>query len=262
MVGSPVDPGSPSTTHAERRSSRSASASSAGTAPRAPRLRVDATTLVAAPLLVWALAERYFPRLAPRLSEGTYWGMAAAGVAALGLSVLAHEVAHAIVARRHGVATRAIAFRLAGGRAELERALPTPASEATMAVAGPVANLLVAVATIAALGAREWGVPVAGVLAFAARANLLLALVNALPVFPLDGGRVVRALLWARGAPIAEATRRAVRVGRITALAIAAAGVVMAAMGQWTPGIVALAAASYLYRRAARATPTSASRAS
>src|ERR671923_434975 len=113
-----------------------------------------------------------------------------------------------------------------GGRADVGRELATPAGDALMAVAGPCANLLTAGLSVALvkLGRGDWPVAVIGVLAFTATVNLLLTGVNALPVYPLDGGRVVRALLWRGTGAMGRATRIAARLGAGFAVLLVMAG--------------------------------------
>lgn len=158
---------------------------------------------------------------------------AAAGVAfvaALFGSVLLHELGHALAARRFGVQTRDITLLPIGGVASLERMPERPLAEATIALAGPAVNVVIA----AALGAAVWlmgavepletlGVATGSFAMRLAAANVGLAVFNLVPAFPLDGGRVLRALLAWR-LPYLTATQAASKIGRGLAVALGALG--------------------------------------
>ena len=216
------------------------------------RVRAEARWFPVAALVIVALALRYFPASYPNLSASAYWAMSAAGAVALFSSILLHELSHALVARRYGVPSRGITLAMLGGRAEVERELSTPGGDALMAVAGPCANLLTAGLSVALvkLGRGDWPVAVIGVLAFTATVNLLLTGVNALPVYPLDGGRVVRALLWRGTGAMGRATRIAAHLGEGFAVLLAVGGVAAVLRGAHVIGAVGVLAGVYLLRHA------------
>lgn len=151
-------------------------------------------------------------------------------VAAVFLIVVLHELGHALVARRFGIRTHDILLLPIGGMARLERMPRHPRQELLIAIAGPAVNIALAgclIAVIAALGHTDAvraisnegaGVTVWTVLAQLFIINLSLAAFNLLPAFPMDGGRVLRALMAIRSRDYARATRSAARVGRICAL--------------------------------------------
>jgi Zn-dependent protease len=168
-------------------------------------------------------------------------------------SIVLHELAHARVARAHGVASRGITLAALGGRAELEGALPSPKVDVLMAVAGPAANGVLAGLALALTEVAQgghWPAAVTGVLGFAAATNALLTAVNLLPVFPLDGGRVLRAALWHRTASLSAATRTARRIGMGFGVGLVVAGVVGAGVGHRAAGLTGVVVGLYLYRRA------------
>lgn len=144
-------------------------------------------------------------------------------------ALLLHELGHAWVARRAGIVVDSVVVHPLGGMARLLWGAEDPRLEARVAAAGPATNLLLAAASFA--GGRAFADD-AGAAPWAAdlflRINLVVGLGNLLPAFPADGGRIVRALL-ARRHGRAEATRRAVRLGRATALALVASAFVLAA---------------------------------
>lgn len=220
-------------------------------AERPPRLRIElGSTLVIAVITV-ALALRYFPGTYPSLAASTHWVMAVAASLALVGSVIAHELAHGSVARLYGVRTHGITLMLSGGRANVAGVMPTPTAEIVMSMAGPLMNLALAGAGAAALSAAgmRWGEGTAGVIGFVAYANLLLAAVNAMPIFPLDGGRIIRALLWRATRSLHEATRLAATLGVVVAAATALVGLILL-MRAPVPGMLAAVAGVYFLLRA------------
>ena len=155
---------------------------------------------------------------------------------ALFASVVAHELAHALVARRFGVRTDAITLFLFGGVATLEREPASPKADALIAAAGPLFSAALALAgllpvmlvdRLAAPGALREAVGLLGT--YVVLANGVLALFNAIPAYPMDGGRVLRALLWRRSSDRDAATNAASRVGIVFALLFVAAGVLVVA---------------------------------
>lgn len=143
-------------------------------------------------------------------------------VLGLFLCVTLHEYGHALTARRFGIGTRRITLLPIGGVALLEAMPDRPLREILIALAGPAVNIVIA--ALAFLWLRL-GLPAgSGLVAFLLQANLVLALFNLIPAFPMDGGRVLRALIWF-WAPIQRATWIAAWIGRLVALGIAFHGV-------------------------------------
>jgi Zn-dependent protease len=167
------------------------------------------------------------------LSRTLGWVVASIGIVAFLGSILAHEFSHALVARRFGVGTQSIELWALGGMARLDREAPSPRAEGWIAVAGPLASLAVGVIALAiwfGVGVNGLGVETAGnlltLLGWLGLINMVLAVFNMLPGAPLDGGRVVRAVRWARHGNRFRATREAARAG-------GALGWVMAGGGLW-----------------------------
>ncbi|HUP44312.1 MAG TPA: site-2 protease family protein, partial [Thermoanaerobaculia bacterium] len=179
-------------------------------------VRADASWVIIVVLVTWSLATGVFPQLAEGLSRATYWIMALAGTMVLFLSVVLHELAHSLVARRFGIPMRGITLFVFGGVAEMDDEPPSPKSELLMALAGPAASVVIAIvfllfaAVATALGWREEVISVAW---YVGATNVLLAVFNMLPAFPLDGGRVLRSLIWMRRGDVRSATRTASQVG-------------------------------------------------
>lgn len=145
---------------------------------------------------------------------------------ALFLSVFGHELAHALMARFEGIETEEIVLHPFGGLARLRSLPESPGAEFRIAVAGPAASFLFALLAFAAMGIANVGgyERAAAIFFFLFFGNLLLAVFNLFPGYPLDGGRVLRAFLWHRGGNISDATRTAGRFGQMIALALIAFG--------------------------------------
>ncbi|HEX7151743.1 MAG TPA: site-2 protease family protein [Thermoanaerobaculia bacterium] len=179
-------------------------------------VRADASWLIVVALVTWSLATGVFPRLHPGLTPRTYWLMGGIGALIFFLSIVLHEMSHALVARRFGIPMRGITLFVFGGVAEMDDEPPSPKAELLMALAGPAMSVVIGVVCLggAALGAMQnlRGEAVA-ILQYLGFTNLILAVFNMLPAFPLDGGRVLRALIWWRTQNIRKATRVSSQVG-------------------------------------------------
>jgi Zn-dependent protease len=193
--------------------------------------------------LIYAFVTVTLAEAAPIGSFGRIESYALAAVAALGLfaSVVVHEFAHALTARRFGVTTRSIALFMFGGVATLEAEPPGPAADALIALAGPLVSAVLAALAYGAMQVvgRAGGAPaiVTSFLAYATVANAVLAGFNLIPAYPMDGGRVLRALLWRLRGDRDRATGSAALVGLGFAGCFALAGVVgIAATRTWQFG--------------------------
>jgi Zn-dependent protease len=176
------------------------------------------------------------------LSRTLGWFVASIGIVAFLGSILAHEFSHALVARRFGVGTQSIELWALGGMARLDREAPTPRAEGWIAAAGPLASLAVGVVALGiwfAVGINGLALSSANslltLLGWLGLINLVLAVFNMLPGAPLDGGRVVRAVRWARHGDRFRATREAARAGGALGWLMAGAGLWMMLSGY--PGV-------------------------
>ncbi|HEV8022452.1 MAG TPA: site-2 protease family protein [Candidatus Lustribacter sp.] len=164
------------------------------------------------------------------------YGIGAAAALVLFASVVIHELAHALTARRFGVQTSSIALFLFGGVATLEEEPPSPLADALVALAGPATSAVIALAAWGAMHAVDGVVPVryadavASMLAYVTFANAVLATFNLIPGYPMDGGRVLRALLWRLRGDRDGATATAALVGIGFGLCFAAGGLVAVAV--------------------------------
>ncbi|MGZ6671246.1 MAG: site-2 protease family protein [Solirubrobacteraceae bacterium] len=179
-------------------------------------------------LVVWSLAVSVFPGENPDLSPAAYLLMALVAALLFFASLLAHELGHAVQARRDGVVVDGITLWVFGGVARLAGEPPTAGAELRIALAGPAVSLLIGVVLLAAAMVVPLPAAVDGVVYWVGSINLALLAFNLLPAFPLDGGRVVRALMRWRNGNLARATEWAAAGGRTFAAAFITAGFVLA----------------------------------
>ena len=162
-------------------------------------IKLNLTWLMLALLITWTLGAGLFPADYPGLSPRTYWWMGVAGAIGILFSIVFHELSHSLVARRFGLRIRGITLFIFGGVAEMEEEPASPKVEFLMAVAGPLASLLLAFIfyQFEQLAiALDWHTAVLGVTHYLVMLNIIVAIFNLVPAFPLDGGRMLRAALW------------------------------------------------------------------
>lgn len=194
------------------------------------RITLHPSWLVIAFLVTYSLAVGELPDSFPGWDDALYWLVGGAVAFLFFASVLAHELSHALVARRFGVQVRDITLFIFGGAASLEGDTRRPRDEALIAVAGPVSSLAIGVG-LWAIGAFVGQEQVAAMIGWLGFINISLGLFNLIPGFPMDGGRILRALLWrVRGDEFA-ATRNAAAVGRGFGYLLIAIGVFVAFQG-------------------------------
>ncbi|MDE2487365.1 MAG: site-2 protease family protein [Alphaproteobacteria bacterium] len=202
-------------------------------------IRINASWLVIAVLVAWSLATGALPEVYKGLSAGGYWLMAALVVLGLALSIIFHEVAHTLVARAFGMQVDRITLFLFGGVADLKTEPPSALSELLMAAAGPAFSLVasLALAVAAGVGQAAHATSAAAALAYLATLNFVLAIFNMTPAFPLDGGRVLRAILWMITRSADRATRIAASVSGVIALAMIGFGLAGVLLGHGVAGL-------------------------
>lgn len=192
------------------------------------RIRFSWSLLVIVTLITLSLATSIFPNALPDQPAAVDWLLAGIATVLFFLSLFAHELAHALVARRHGVEVEDITLWLLGGIARLHGEAATPRDELRITGIGPMVTLVIAVAFGAfAVGADALGAPavVVAVPVWLAVINVMLCAFNLVPAFPLDGGRVLHALLWRHYGDRERATLLAGRSGRTFGFVLIALGV-------------------------------------
>jgi Zn-dependent protease/CBS domain-containing protein len=203
-------------------------------------VKIDISWLVLAFLITWSLAQGLFPHYFKDLSSSTYWWMGIFGALGLFFSIIFHELSHSLVARNFGLPIKGITLFIFGGVAHMEEEPPSAKAEFMMAIAGPVSSIvlgiiLYALRTLGRIG--DWPLPVTGVIGYLAIINWILAGFNLLPAFPLDGGRVLRSILWKWKQNIGWATRISSRIGTLFGFLLIAMGVIQFFSGNLIGGI-------------------------
>jgi Zn-dependent protease/CBS domain-containing protein len=176
--------------------------------------------LVVAALIAWSLATGILPPAAPGETSGAYWTAGVVSAFVFLASLLAHELAHSIVAMRRGVRVDGITLWLFGGVSRFSSDTNSPGSQALITFVGPLTSLVLGVlfflASVAVGGGAHPGL-VAATLSWLGYINILLGVFNLLPAFPLDGGRLLQSLIWLRTGDRLRATSIAARIGMIFA---------------------------------------------
>ena len=203
-------------------------------------IKVDPSWLIIAALVVWSLAVGFFPHYLEGLRTVDYWKLALIGAFGLFFSILFHEFWHSWVARRLGVQVKGITLFVFGGVAEMQEEPKTPQGEFWIAVAGPVASLVLALAFffMYRLGLNmELGQGATSVFMYLALINLILAVFNLIPAFPMDGGRILRAGLWKLKKDHRWATRIASNFGAAFGLVLVGLGLLNMLTGNLVGGV-------------------------
>jgi Zn-dependent protease len=167
-------------------------------------------------LITWSLGAVYYPNAVSGIAPGVAYGLGLLSALLLFASILLHELGHAVVARRHGVEIEEIDLWLLGGVARMKGYPKAASDELRFALAGPAVTLAIAVgfgALAAVLPASAPGA-LRALVAYQVYVNAAILVFNLLPAFPLDGGRVARALIWGRSGDLDRSTAIAARIGR------------------------------------------------
>ena len=203
-------------------------------------IEINISWFVIFALVSWSLVSVYFPVNYPDLSVTSHWIMGLVAALLLFASVLLHELGHSYVAITHGVPIKRITLFLFGGVSQLTKESSDPATEIKIAIAGPGVSYVLMIVFFAAyfLTARG-GSPqgVAPVLKYLAYVNGLLGTFNLIPGFPLDGGRLLRALIWKITGDLRRSTYIASRVGRFVGFAFIGIGFLSVFMGRFIFGL-------------------------
>lgn len=189
-------------------------------------------------LVTWTLAASYFPQNYPHWSPPLSWSMGVITSILFFVSVLLHELAHSFVARARGLPVHDITLFIFGGVSQLEEEPQTAATEFIMALVGPLTSIVLGVCFgamwLTASGVNE---PLAALGMYLGGINVWLGLFNLIPGFPLDGGRVLRSILWQATGNLQRATRWASLVGQAVAYLFILAGIWRIFTGDWVSGL-------------------------
>lgn len=191
-------------------------------------LNIHYTWFIVFALVIFTLAVSYFPDQYPGWSRGTYWWMAVVTAFLFFSSVLAHELAHSLVAQSKAIPVGSITLFIFGGVSQLKKEADKPSTEFWVSAVGPLSSLaLAAIFGLVWLGIRSISEEFGAIALYLGFINLMLAFFNLIPGFPLDGGRVLRAVIWGITNNFRQATRIAVATGQIVAYGFILGGVAM-----------------------------------
>ena len=185
--------------------------------------------LVVAALIAWSIATGILPAAAPGQTSAAYWTAGVVSAFVYLASLLAHELAHSIVATRRGVKVEGITLWLFGGVSRFSSESSSPGSQAWITFVGPLTSLLlggVFLLIAAVVGGGANSALLSASLAWLGYINILLGVFNLLPAFPLDGGRILQSLIWRGTGDRLRATRIAARIGMVFAYLFIAYGLI------------------------------------
>lgn len=209
-------------------------------------IRVHASWLAVYGLIAWSLGAGYFPHALPELGPMTHWLSGLIAALLLFVSVFLHELSHSLVALRLGIPVSSITLHIFGGVSELSREPDHPRAEFAIAIVGPLTSFALA-AVITAAGALVTPPPAAAaVMQYLVLLNVVVGVFNLVPGFPLDGGRVLRAVLWRTRGDLAWATRIASNAGSTFGLALIVLGAWRALAGEFLGGLWLVAIGLFL----------------
>ena len=203
------------------------------------QVSLDYTWFIVLVLFSWSLAYGYFPMKNPGFGTGTYLAMGIISALMLFACVLVHELSHSYTANRLGMDIHEITLFIFGGVARLTKEPEDGATELKIAIAGPVASLVLAALFYGASRAidPETYPLLKSVLSYLAFINFMLLAFNMIPGFPLDGGRVFRAIWWMKTGDIDRATKIASSIGKGFAVFLIAMGLIQIFMGNFVGGL-------------------------
>jgi Zn-dependent protease len=200
-------------------------------------IALDYSWFVIFALITWMLAGSYYPAEFKDWPGLLYWVMGAVTAIMLFVSVLLHELGHSAVALRYKIPVRSITLFLFGGVAQIGAESPSAMAEFLIAIAGPIVSIGLAIFFIAVQPLLAGMEPLMGLAKYLAYINLALVLFNLIPGYPLDGGRVFRAIVWSITGSMRRATLIAANVGRFFAFALIYVGIWQMFRGNFGGGI-------------------------
>ena len=200
--------------------------------------------------LSWSLATGFLPDRYPNWSTATYWSTGFVCALSLFVSVLLHEFAHSLVAMRRGYKVEGITLFLLGGVSSIASESRRALDDFVISVVGPLTSLAIAVVIGVVVLVSGGSSPAYAALEYVAIINLLVGLFNLLPAFPLDGGRVLRAAIWAATGSFRRASAISTRSGQVVGLLLVGFGVFQVIQGHALQGIWAVLVGWFLNRAA------------
>ena len=203
-------------------------------------VKIDLSWIVIAVLVTWSLSKGLFPFQYRGLSPTGYWAMGVIGALGLFASIIFHELSHSLIARRYGLPMKGITLFIFGGVAEMSDEPPNPRAEFMMAIAGPLSSILIGFIffIVYRMGVLErWPLSVRGVFQYLYYINFLLAVFYMIPAFPLDGGRILRSILWGVKGNLRWATRVSSGIGNAFGIFLIIMGILNILRGNFINGM-------------------------
>lgn len=202
-------------------------------------IRINVSWIIILLLLTVSLAISWFPRAYPGYTSGIYFLLGLIAAILLFVSVLLHEMAHSLVARARGLPVRDITLFIFGGVSSIEREPRSPGADFLIAIVGPLTSIIIGAICYGlwAFVTNEGNSPLAAILLYLGAANLLLGLFNLIPGFPLDGGRILRAIVWKFTGDINRATNIAAAIGQVIAFSLIIWGIFLFFTGNGFGGL-------------------------
>jgi len=179
-------------------------------------IRVHFSWLIVFGLITWSLSTYYFPKAAPDLPTVSYWIKGALAALLLFASVAFHELAHSFVAQRYKIFIESITLFIFGGVAQMKGEPPHPKAEFMIAIAGPLSSFFLSVIFFFLSGNTTSGIK--ALFSYLTQINLIIGVFNLIPGFPMDGGRVLRSIIWEKKKNFYYATQKASSIGQKIAL--------------------------------------------
>jgi len=202
------------------------------------QIRIDYSWFIIFLLITWSLGSHYFPYYYPGWQSLTYWIVALSTCLIFFACVLAHELSHSLVSKAHGTPVRDITLFIFGGVAQIVSEPEKPGKEFLMAFAGPLVSIAIAILfRFVVFVIRSPLHPISALAYWLSRINLILAIFNLVPGFPLDGGRLLRAVVWKITGNFRKATRVASGAGQFVAFLLIFFGMFMFFTGRFFNGI-------------------------
>ncbi len=217
-------------------------------------IRIDVSWFVIFFLILWTFSQGVFPAEYPGMAAWVYLAMGLLGALLFFSSLLAHELSHSVVARRRGIPVEGITLFIFGGMARTRMESRSPGEELAIAGVGPLSSVIIGLVFGAVwwVGTRlGWTPAVTGVAEYLGFLNVMLAVFNLLPGFPLDGGRLLRSAVWKATGNLGKATRVATLGGTVLGYLLIAYGIWQAFRGEILDGLW-LALIGWFVRNAAR----------
>jgi Zn-dependent protease/predicted transcriptional regulator len=203
------------------------------------QITIDISWFIIFLLVLWSLSAGYFPRQFPGQSIQVYWGAGLVATLLFFFSVLFHEMSHSLMAQRCGIEISEIKLFIFGGVSRLSEEAKNPVAEFKIAVVGPLSSFVLAIFfwfCTKLLGGLQ--LPLAQIITgYLVWINVALGIFNLLPGFPLDGGRILRAILWYKTGSLSRATKWASDVGKGLAIALMVLGALQIFAGMLIGGI-------------------------